>query len=262
MTGEWLYGLNLWLVFAITTALLVVSTEVGFRLGNKKKGEDSDQSQINTLESAVLGLLALLLAFTFSMALSRFDARKQLVLAEANAIGTAFLRAQLLPPPDDKEIANLLRQYVDVRLEFYGADLDEFGVREESEKTERLHQQIWSHAIDLSAQDERAGAVRLFIESMNEVIDLHEKRLTAMRDHVPQTVFLTLYMVAVVGLGFVGYARGFSGRRHFFVAFILAILISAVITLITDLDRPRRGLIKVSQQSMIDLKQSLEKTGK
>jgi hypothetical protein len=262
MSGEWLYGLNLWLVFGITTVLLVVSTEVGFRLGNKKNGEDSDQSQISTLESAVLGLLALLLAFTFSMALSRYDARKQLVLAEANAIGTASLRAQLLPPPYDKEIANLLRQYVDVRLEFYGADLDESGLREAGEKTERLHQQIWSYAISLSARDERAGSIRLFIESINEVIDLHEERLTALRDHVPETVFLTLYLVAAVGLGFVGYARGFSGRRHFLVTLILAILISTVITLIADLDRPRRGLIKVSQQSMLDLRQSLEKAGK
>jgi Protein of unknown function (DUF4239) len=262
MGREWLYGLNLWLVFGFTVALLVVSIEVGFQLGNKRKGEDSDPSQISTLENAVLGLLALLLAFTFSMALARYDARKQLVLAEANAIGTAFLRAQLLPPPDDKEITNLLRQYVDVRLEFYGADLDEVKVREESEKTERLHQQIWSHAIDLSAKDERSGAVRLFIESINEVMDFHEKRLTAMRDHVPETVFLTLYMVAAVGLGFVGYSRGFSGRRHFLVTLILAILISTVITLIADLDRPRRGLIKVSQQSMLDLRQSLEKAGK
>jgi hypothetical protein len=127
---------------------------------------------------------------------------------------------------------------------------------------EWLHQQIWSHAIELSAKDERSGAVRLFIESMNEVIDFHEKRLAAMRDHVPETVFLPLYMVAAVGLGFVGYARGFSGRRHFLVTLILAILISTVITLITDLDRPRRGLIKVSQQSMLDLRKSLEKAGK
>jgi hypothetical protein len=262
MTMEWLYGLNLWLVFGITAALLVVSTEVGFRLGNKKKGEEPEPSQISTHENAVLGLLALLLAFTFSMAVSRFDARKQLVLAEANAIGTAFLRAQLLPPPHDQEVMKLLRQYVDVRLEFYGAGIDEAGLRSAGEKTERLHQQIWSHAIDLSAQDGRAELVRLFIESVNEVIDLHEERLTALRNHVPQTVFLTLYMLAAVGLGLVGYARGFSGRRHFFVTLLLAILISTVITLIADLDRPRRGLIKVSQQSMLDLRQSLEKSGK
>jgi hypothetical protein len=156
----------------------------------------------------------------------------------------------------------LLRQYVDVRLEFYEAGTDETELSSASEKTERLHQQIWSHAIDLSAQAERAAAVKLFIESMNEVIDLHGKRLTALRDYVPRSVFLALYILAAVGLGFVGYGQGVSRHRHFFVTVILAILISTVITLIADLDRPRRGLIKVSQQSMIELRQSLQKVGK
>ena len=257
----WIYRFDLWVVFLLTIAFFVAAIEVGFRFGKRAhtKVPASAQSHIGSLEAAVLGVLALMLGFSFAMALSRYDNRKDMVLAEANAIGTAYLRAQLLPPPHNEEIQKLLRQYVDVRIDFYGIGVDDTGVREASEKTERLHKQIWSHAIDLSAENLRPEVVRLFIESINEVIDLHEKRSAAMRDHVPPTVFLILYTVAAIGFGFVGYGSGLSGHRHLIVSLFVVILISTVITLIADLDRPRRGLIKVSQQSLLDLRQSLEK---
>jgi hypothetical protein len=261
MTMDWIYRLDLWMVFLLTIALFAIATEVGVRLGKwaQARGLDSVQSHIGTLESAVLGLLALMLGFTFAMSLSRYDNRKELVLAEADAIGTSYLRAQLLPSPHNEEVPKLLRNYVDVRLKFYGVGVDDDGLREAYEKTEQLHQQIWSHAIALSGEQLRAGPVRLFIESMNEVIDLHAKRSMAMRDHVPSTVFLLLYTVATIGFGFVGFASGLSGHRHLLVTFLLVILISSVISLIADLDRPRRGLIKVSQQSLIELRQTLDK---
>ena len=181
------------------------------------------------------------------------------VLAEATAIDTAYLRAQLLPPPHNEEVPKLLRKYVDVRLAFNAVGIDDVGLRRTSEEAEQLHEQIWSHAIALSAEGQRSEMVLLFIESMNKVIDLSEKRATVISDHVPSTVFLILYTVAVIGFGFIGYSAGFSGHRHLFVTLLVVILISVLVTLIADLDRPRRGLIKVSQQSLIDLRESLDK---
>jgi len=115
-----LFGLNEWLIVTIVIALFLSAIEIGFRLGRrgKAKGNEPTRSQVNVLQAASLGLLALLLGFTFSMALTRFDTRKQLVLDEANAIGTTFLRAQLLPDPARKEVSDLLRRYVDVGLSF------------------------------------------------------------------------------------------------------------------------------------------------
>ena len=175
------------------------------------------------------------------------------------AIDATYLRAQLLPQPHNEEVPKLLRKYVDVRLAFYAVGIDDVGLRNASEEAEQLHEQIWSHAIALSAEGQRTEMVRLFIESMNKVIDLSEKRATVISDHVPSTVFLILYTVAVIGFGFIGYSAGFSGHRHLFVTLLVVILISVLITLIADLDRPRRGLIKVSQRSLIDLRESLDK---
>ena len=114
-------------------------------------------------------------------------------------------------------------------------------MRRTSEEAEQLHEQIWSHAIALSAERQRAEMVLLFIESMNKVIDLSEKRATVISDHVPSTVFLIIYTVAVIGFGFIGYSAGFSGHRHLFVTLLVVILISVLVTLIADLD-PDRGV--------------------
>jgi hypothetical protein len=117
---ELFYNLNLLLIFLVSTGALLLFTELGFLLGRKAGRTTSDRarSQIGAIQAAILGLLALLLGFTFAMAMSRFDIRKQLVLDEANAIGTTYLRTQLLPEPQRQELAELLRRYVRVRLEF------------------------------------------------------------------------------------------------------------------------------------------------
>jgi len=211
------------------------------------------------LQAASLGLLALLLGFTFSMALTRFDIRKQLVLDEANAIGTTYLRAQLLPDPARKEVSDLLHHYVDVRLEFYQAGIDQGKLQKVDEDTEKLHRALWSYAITTGGQDPRAIPTGLFIQSLNEVIDLHSKRMTAMENHVPESVFVLLLVVATLSLGLVGYGAGMGRDRNLLPTVISVLLIASVILLIMDLDRPRRGLIKVSQQSMVRLQDSLKK---
>jgi hypothetical protein len=256
-----LYGLNEWLIVTIVIALFLSAIEIGFRLGRwgKEKGSEPVRSQVNTLQAASLGMLALLLGFTFSMALSRFDTRKQLVLDEANAIGTTYLRAQLLPDPVRKEVSDLLRRYVDVRLEFYRGGINRSRLQKVDEETEKLHKALWAYAITMAGQDPRAIPSGLFTQSLNEVIDLHAKRVTAMGNHVPESIFILLLLVAILSLGLVGYGTGIGRDRNLLPTLISVILIASVILLIMDLDRPRRGLITVSQQSMVDLQKSLQK---
>ncbi|MGD0216244.1 MAG: hypothetical protein ABSC45_01870 [Desulfobaccales bacterium] len=261
MPEELFYDVNLWLIMVAGTGFFLLATEAGFLLGRRSQATIGDHqiSQIYTIQAAALGLLALLLGFTFSMAVSRYDARKQVVLEESNAIGTTFLRAQLLPEPPREEVSNLLRRYVEVRLEFYEAGNNQKILREVKDKTERLQNQLWTDGAALGEKDPRAVTTGLFLQSLNEMIDLNAKRISALENHVPVVTLVLLYFVAIMATGLIGYGCGLSGVRKFFVTIILSILISAVIMVIIDLNRPSMGLIRVNQQRMLDLRDSLSK---
>ena len=153
----------------------------------------------------------------------------------------------------------MLRRYVDVRLEFYQAGISQRKLQKVDDDTEKLHGALWSYAIAAGGQDPRAIPTGLFIQSLNDVIDLHAKRVTALENHVPESIFILLLIVATLSLGLVGYGAGMGRDRNLLPAVISIILIASVILLIMDLDRPRRGLIKVSQQSMVDLQNSLKR---
>ena len=264
MDQELLYNLGLWLIFGVSIGFFLLGDELGFRLGRRKRPtvtEDA-RSQITTIQGAMLGLLALLLGFTFSMAMSRFELRKQQVLEESNAIGTTYLRAQLMPEPLRKEVSNLLRRYVEVRLEFYQAGMKGQRFQQAVAQTERLQLQLWSRASAWADKDPRAVTAGLFLQSLNEVIDLHSKGLTALENHVPEIILVLLYFVALVAIGLIGYGCGLAGRRNFMVTMVASLLIAAVILVIIDLDRPQRGLIKVGLGRMVELSQSLEETSR
>jgi hypothetical protein len=183
------------------------------------------------------------------------------VVDEANAIGTAYLRAQLLPPPAAQEIADALRRYVDVRLARDGQRIDEAALRETITETERLHDYLWARAVKAAQQDPSA-ITGLFVAALNEVIDLHTLRLAAFRNHVPESVFLLLYFVTAMAMAVTGYVAGLGGHRSLWPTAATALLVAIVIFVIMDLDRPRRGLITVSQQSLIDLRDSLNRSSR
>ncbi|HET7852812.1 MAG TPA: hypothetical protein VFK91_08710, partial [Methyloceanibacter sp.] len=224
--------------------------ELGRWLGTR--AADRGGEQVRTLEAAVLGLLALMIAFTFAMALSRYEARRDAVVSEANAIGTTALRARLLPEPHNAETLRLLRDYVKVRLEaaqraFGAADFDAAIAR-----SGQIQEALWRQAMAVAAKDQNLVPTGLFIDALNKMIDEHEKRLTAFRNHVPNIVLLSLYGVAMVAGAFSGYAGGVGTRSSRLPAYVMISLICAVILLILDLDRPSAGFIRTSQQPMID----------
>ncbi|WAC07865.1 MAG: hypothetical protein OS130_01285 [Thermodesulfobacteriota bacterium] len=256
MSAKLLYE-NEWLIFIVSSLIFFLVTEVGFRVGNIKRSsaDESTKSQTTTLQGAILGLLGLLLAFTISMALIRIEERKQMVLEEANAIGTAYLRAQLLPEPEKTEISRLLRQYVDVRLE----GIRPGHLKEAITKSETIHDQLWLQAVAVGKKVPQPVPTGLFIQSLNDVIDVHSKRLRAGMDHVPESIFLLLFTIAIFSMGAIGYGCGL-GNGHFRISRLsMAVIISMVILTIIDLDQPGQGLIKVSQQSMISLRDNINK---
>jgi len=234
---------------------MLAAIEVGFRIGRKFEAgaPAAVRSQIATVEAAILGVLALLLGFTMSMAVSRFEVRKQLVLDEANAIQTSYLRAQLLPAPDGPEIASLLRQYVNVRVQYGTAGNDVARLDSLHTQTVRLQNDFWARAVAYGQKDPNPVRAGLLLQSLNQAIDLESARRMALQNHVPASVIFVNGIVGLLSAMLVGYAFGMYGRRQIFSMSVLSLAITLVLAVIIDLDRPRTGFIRVSQQPMLDL---------
>jgi hypothetical protein len=223
-----------------------------------KGGSDSiEKADIALILGAVLTLLALLLGFTYAMSMGRFEARRQLVVDEANSIGTTYLRAKTLPEPRSSEIQKLLRQYTALRVEIAGmADDAPEKIRGIDNRTKELHGLLWSHAAAL-ARENPNPVISVFLVTLNEMIDLHSKRLAAFRNRVPFSIYLVLFGVSAITLWLVGYYFGSSKQRVRILTTMLVLLVASVMWLIMDLDQPVRGAIRTSQQSLIELHQDL-----
>jgi len=261
VTSDLLQGENDWLIVLALLILTMLVTEIGFRSGRRVVWDHPEgaKGQVTAITGGALGLLMFLMALTFVMAVSRFDVRKQLVLDEANAIGTTYLRGRLLPPPDKAEISDLLRRYVDVRLEFYGAG-DNEKLAKAIRDTEQIHGQLWTRADILAERYPQSNFVALFVQSLNDTFDLQARRVVARDDHVPRAVLFVLFLATITVMALVGYGCGLYGRRNFVVTTLLSVLVAAVTLVILDLDRPSRGLFRVSQQSMVALQQELRRS--
>jgi hypothetical protein len=248
-------AIPLWGLFAAIVALVLLSIDGGYRLGlyRRSRSDREKDAPVGAMVGSTLGLLAFMLAFTFGMASGRFDARKQLVLDEANAIGTTYLRAAMLPDRGD-EVRALLRDYVDARLGAVQSGKAAEGIR----RSEDLQDRLWTHAVVVAQQHPDSIVVGLFVASLNEMIDLHLKRVTAgLRNRIPGTIWLALFTIAVLSLSAMGYHAGLVGTSRSLAAIAVALTFSAVIALIADLDRPQEGTLKVSQQALIDVRQSM-----
>lgn len=249
--------LPLWGLFVATIAIVILAIEAGYRLGQyrRRRSDQEKDAPVGAIVAATLGLLAFMLAFTFGLAATRFDARRMVVLEESNAIGTANLRAGLLPEPNRSALHKLFEEYVDVRLEAVDPGATEKAIT----KSMELHRALWSQVSDLAAKDNRSILTGIFVQSLNEVIDLHAKRvMLGLRNRIPGLVWLALYFMAVVSMAALGYQEGLSGSRRSLAVLALALTFSAVMLLIADLDRPSEGLLRVSQRAMTDLRESLK----
>jgi hypothetical protein len=248
--------LPLWSIMPLTVVVALLSVELGYRLAGyrQRHAQEEKESPVGGMAAGTLGLLAFMLAFTFGLAGSRFEDRRQVLLSEANAIGTTYLRAAMLPEPMRTETQNLLREYVDVRLEAVQP-----GKLDQALKTsEELHNKLWSQAVAATEKD-RSPIMGLFVSSLNDVIDLHAERVMAgLRSRVPGVIWIVLYVLAILAMVMMGYHSGLAHSRRSIAVIALVIGFSSVLYLIADLDRPGQGTLKVSQQSMIDLRQSMK----
>jgi hypothetical protein len=249
-------AIPLWLMFVLTVGITQFAVEAGFRLGafRRQSAEPEKDAPVGAIVGATLGLLAFMLAFTFSLAASRFEARRQVILDEANAIGTTYLRAGTLPPPHGETIRTLLREYVDVRLQA----LQSGEIQAAMTRSAELHDQLW-HNAQAAAANEPSAITAIFLTSLNDVIDLHATRVHAgLRSRIPAIIWAALFFVAFFAMLVLGYQVGLSNAKRSIAAVALVLTFSAVMLLIADLDRPGAGMLQTSQQALVDLADSIK----
>ncbi len=253
LIDDFLAGGSLWLVGLGLFGFMLLAAQAGAisrkRLARPARaGEDAE----GYLLSATLALLGLLIAFTFSLAVSRFDARRQLVVNEANAIGTAWLRAGLAGGPQDPQLQQAIAHYTDVRL---GLSTGKDAATVERE-TAREQGVVWQ-ALGKTVANAPSALVNSTVMAVNEMFDAASSRKAERAAKIPARVLEMLVLYAIMSAGIVGYVMSASGRRHLVVTSILFLLLSLAITLILDLDQPRQGSILVSQQPMLDARAAM-----
>jgi hypothetical protein len=249
-------ALPLWASFIAFAVVVGLSIEGGYWVGlyRRRRTEGEKTEPVGAIVAATLGLLAFILAFTFGLAASRFDARRKVVVEEANAIGTTYLRAGLLPDGRGVKIRKLLREYVDARLEAVESGDVEKALR----RSDELHRELWKEAEAVGQEHSNSIVVGLFIQSLNETIDIHATRvLVSVQSRIPGVLWGVLFMVTILTMAGVGYYEGLSNSRRSLAVVVLVLTFSAILWLIADLDRPREGFFTVNQQAMIDLRKTM-----
>ncbi len=257
----------IWVLLIGTILIMVLFIECGFRLGKKAQAHSkkAQTSQVRAIMGAGLGLLAFMLAFTFATAQSHFEARVQSMAEEARIARNAFMQADLLAEPRRSQAKLLLKDYI--RLRSDRRTLTGSGVAEQLAEllrtSEQIHQKLWLIAIqnDTQAKDKQAGVKEndLFKVSVLALTDIHYTRVhSAVMNRIPLTIWMTLYLMAILSMIIMGYQAGLTDRRSPVATMTLAVAFSAVIILITDLDRPIMSFFDINKQLLIDLNEYME----
>jgi hypothetical protein len=253
-----LESLPIWSLLLGTAIIVVLAIYGGLGIARLQRMPQDKQAEgaIGAVVGAALGLLAFMLAFTFSLAADRRDLRRELLLNEVNSIGTTHLRAGLLPEPHRKEVRRLIGRYVDIRVDV-GQHPDKlaWGINESN----TIQGQLWQHAEALAdLEHPKPEIVALFIDSLNETLDLQTKRLTVGQYRIPVVVWVVLGVLTTVSMMVVGYHFGRSSKGNVTVNCALAICFALVISLIVDVDRGAAGLLNISNEPMVELQAKLE----
>ena len=253
--------LPLWVTIAASLALFFIATEIGFRIGRRRRqhADFVESGSTGIVTGSILGLVSFLLAFTFGFAASNFSERRGTVLEEANAIGTAFLRADLMPPEQAAALRASLKEYTRVRVEVVRPDISGADFAEVLRVSEELHAQMWQAvvaAVEIAPTPTHATAVT----AVNDVIDIHAVRVAVgVRHAIPTSIWIALYLVSAIGLATTSYRFGVSFGKRSELLPGMVIAFACVITLIKDLDDPRHGFLLSDQTAMQDLLTSMSK---
>ena len=250
------------LITAVLFAAMLLTFEVGRRIGGAELAKDPDglAKGVGAAEGAVFALLGLLMAFTFAGAASRFEGRRLMIDTEANAIGTAWLRIDVLPVETQPPIREMFERYTNLRATIY-RDADQISeVRARLATAATLQNEIWKSALAACQLPHAAPqATIVMLPALNQMIDIASTRQMASGNHPPMVIFLLLGLLSIIGALLVGYSSSSNKRRTWIHQVIFALVMSAAIYVIIDIEFPRLGLIRVedADQLLIDLAKSM-----
>jgi hypothetical protein len=252
MSAQLLDPMPIGIVFILFAIITLICYEVGFRLGRwwQERMPGEQEGPTDVLVGSLLALMAFLLAVTMSMASDRFDTRRGIVLAEANAIGTAYAQADYLPDPAAGQLRELLREYLPLRI----ATGDTAQVQANLRLARELQPQLWAVFRPVMRSGHSPDLMSSLGDSLTAIVEVDETRvISALYARVPETVLLILLAGSALALGMVGYSAGLKGRRSVLSAIVMVVALGVVLALVIDLDRPQDGLINVSQQPLTDV---------
>lgn len=258
--------LNLILVIALIVLSLTLGMlflmEVGRRIGVRWLAEESEGARAGAavIEAAVFGLMSLLIAFTFYGAAARYDTRRELIVEEANYIGTAWLRLDLLPAAAQPLLRERFRQYVEVRLAVHRKLPDFTAAQAELAKSKDLQHEIWSQAVAACQASGSSSTTMLLLAALNQMIDITTTRIMGVQMHPPPLIYAMLALMVLAGSLIAGYNMAASKRRDWFHLIIFVVVMGVAIYVILDFEFPRLGLIRIQSfdQVLVDLRQSME----
>jgi CDP-diglyceride synthetase len=239
-------------------ALLAVTNEIGYRVGRSFGTDEPEPSRAvaNTIKVSVIGLVAFLLGFAFSISSGRHDVRRQVVLEEANAAGTLYLRAGLLPAVERDRIRMAVRSTVEARLLMFDRDLaDDISL---CKSIDAHLAEVWAAVEAAKAKDPQAVLISQIVPAANAVIDINTTRGWAFRGHTPPAVLAVLMVCVIVSAGLIGHSFGQHRHRHTLLGLSFNLLFTLTLFLILDYDGPRFGVIRVDHTPLRELKNGFD----
>lgn len=252
-----LHGLPIWFVVLLTAGYCVLIFEIGFRFGNRLHRRNPDAEvggATGGVTAGLLGLLAFILAITIGIAGNRHQTRMELVATEANAIGTAFLRADFLEEPGRTALQDLLREYTDLRL---AISREELTFQDVAARSGEIHNQLWSITMANANKHPEWETSALLVVSINEVIDVHGLRLFYAHAQIPPILWIVFYMTAGLSFFILGILNSAVGRRNLIPVILFALVVALVLALILDLDTAQQGMLNVVQGPLLDLQRQI-----
>lgn len=238
-------GRNVFFIIAAVTVMFMLFGELGFTYGRRRAAETGDDQPLGVTLAAAYGVVALLLGFSFQLAINRYDTRRETLVNEANAIGATILRTKLFDEATGAAMRVKLREYVDARIDFSAAGADVAARQGPRERSARLQDEIWVLAMNAVRRDPRSTLSPLFVQTLNDMIDMSTKQEAVLNAVIPAPILIVLFIVVLAAGTLLGIDFGRKGSRAPVVTALFALMIMLVIFIIVDLDLPQHGLIRI-----------------
>ncbi len=230
----------------VVTLVVIGVAEVGYQLAKRSAAADTGSAGRAGIQAAMFTVVGLLLAFSFALAMGRFDARRTAVVTEANAIGTTIMRSELLDDAAASRMRSYLKDYLEQRIAFVAADADDDARARSERASDALQREMWSLTASTAQRNDRSTEFPLFVSSLNSTMDAAGLQAGVTSAHIPDAIMILLISIVLIAVGVLGYNTGKSGERNVGPMLLLAVTFGLVIGMILDLDHPQRGLVLVN----------------